>query len=212
MKKNILHIIILSFVCVIVQAQVKVTTPEGTYNGDKAFSDFVLGKILYESYKFKSTEAYKKARLEGIEMISRSAESGCAPAQYYLGTIYLNDTLIKDYNKAIGFLKESAYQRNNNAIEQLDKLGEEYEIALNYQLWAKVIAICLFVLIYLILSIIAHRKISNSKLITLNHKKRLKRLTWLIPYFGALVGFSRHKKIIIPLDEENIEWVNESFN
>lgn len=212
MKKNILHIVIFSFVCLFGQAQVTVTTSEGTYYGDEAFSDYTLGIILYESYKYTSVEEYKRSRLKGIEMISRSAESGYAPAQYYLGKIYLNDTLIKDYNKAIGLLKESAFQRNTDAIKLLDRLGVEYEIAIDYQFLTKVIAICLLVLFYLILSIVAHRKILKSKLITSNHKTRLKRLTWLIPYLGALIGVYKQKRIITPLNRESIEWINESFN
>lgn len=212
MNRNILHLIILSFICMLGQAQIKVTAHEGTYYSDKAFSDYALGTILYESYKYKSLEEYQKDRLEGIEMITRSADNGYAQAQYYLGTIYLNDTLIKDYNNAVRLLKKSAYQRNSDAIALLDRLGEEYEIAINYQFRIKVIAICLLVLIYLVLSIISYRKIAKSKLITLNHKKRLRTLTWLIPYLGAIIGLYRHKKIVTPLEKKNIEWINESFN
>ncbi len=212
MKKNILHIIIFLLINSVGFSQVEITTQYGTYRMDEASSDFILGKIIYESYKYKEPEEYKKDRIKAIEMITKSAESGYAPAQYYLGVIYLNDTLINDYNKAIALLKKSAYQRNNDAIELLNRLGEEYEVAINFQFWIKIVAISLLVLIYLVLSMIAHRKIGKSKLITLNHKKRLKKLTWLMPYFGALFGLFRYKKFNVPLDNESINWINESYD
>ncbi|MFC0878962.1 hypothetical protein ACE01N_20375 [Saccharicrinis sp. FJH2] len=212
MKRNILHIIIFLLISPVGFAQVEITTQEGTYKMGKASSDFILGKIMYESYKYTEPEKYRKDRIKAIEMITESAESGYAPAQYYLGTIYLNDTLIHDYNKAIGFLKKSAYQRNNDAIKLLDSLGEDYEVAINYQFWIKIFVISLLVLIYFLLSLIAHRKIGKSKLITQNHKKRLKKLTWLMPYFGSLIGLFNNKKVIQPLDNESIEWINRSFD
>ncbi len=212
MKRNILHIIIFLLISSVGFAQVEITTQEGTYKMDKASSDFILGKIMYESYKYTEPEKYRKDRIRAIEMITKSAESGYAPAQYYLGEIYLNDTLINDYNKAIGFLKKSAYQRNDDAIKLLNRLGEEYEVAINYQFWIKILVISLLVLIYLVLSFTAHRKIGKSKLITLNHKKRLKKLTWILPYFGALFGLLKYDKVIVPLDNENVDWINGSYN
>jgi hypothetical protein len=67
-------------------------------------------------------------------------------------------------------------------------------------------------LMYLILSFVAQRKISKSTLITFRHKKRLKILNWLLPYYGALNGIYNQKKIVIPLDKENIGWIINSFN
>ena len=211
MKTNIQHIIILLFISTIGYTQVKVTGPEGTYLMDKAFSDYALGKIMYESYKYTAPEEYKNARIKAIEMITRSAESGYSPAQFYLGTIYLNDTLVKDYKIGVELLKKSAYKRNNDAIALLERLDEEYEVAVDYQFWYRIIVISLSMLLYLIFSLLVHRKISKSSLITQKHKKRLKAIVWLMPYIGAIIGIYKHNKIVIPLDREDINWVRNSF-
>ena len=212
MKKNTLQIILFFLINSVGFGQIQVTNQDVSYKLNKASSDFVVGKILYESYKYTEPEKYKKDRVNAIEMITRSAESGYAPAQYYLGLIYLNDTLINDYNKGVKLLKKAAYQRNYEAIELLNILGEEYKVATNYEFWIKIFAISFLVLIYFMLAIIAHRRIAKSKLITHSNKKRLKKLTWLIPYLGALLGLLRHKKVVVPLDNESIDWINDSFN
>lgn len=212
LKTNILHIILFSFITSTGYAQVEITTPDGTYQLDKAFSDYTIGVILYESYKYKEPEDYKKVRIDAIEMITKSADAGYSPAQFYLGTIYLNDSLIRDRQKGIVLLKKSAYQRNADAIDLLDKLGEEYEIAIDYPFLYKTVGISLAVLIFLIFSILTHVKISKSRYITKKYKKRLIIIVWFLPYFGGIIGLLRQRKIIIPLDKENIDWIRNCFD
>jgi len=184
-------------------------TTETTYYVDDNAVNFVMGKMLYESKGY--SDNYEKDRIEGINLLTKSANGGLSDAQYYLGTIYLNDTLIQDKNKAIELLRKSAYQGNEDAILLLDRLGVDYQVKIDYKLWCRIGIFSFLALLYLALSLLAYFRVSKSNMITLNHKKRLKYLLWILPYFGAILGMAKSKKILIPLDSEKRDWIANSF-
>lgn len=208
---HIFYFLLLFLFCEIGNAQVIVTTDEGTYILDKAFSDYSTGVIMYESYRYSNPEDYKNDKIKAIELLTNSADSGYAPAQYYLGTIYLNDTLLKDYKKSIELLKKAAYHRNIDAEELLDKMGIKYEVAIDYEAIIKFWLLLISLSSYFILSFIAHIRIRKSDFITEKNKKRLKMLIWFVPYIGAIYGAINSKKMKILLNKKEIDWITNCF-
>jgi len=174
-------------------------------------TEYILGVIEYER-RYGSEIEKAESRKSGFQRIMNEADRGYSDAQHYLATIYLTDTIYLDSIEAIELLKKSAFQRNNKAIKKLDELGvEDYQVQIDYKFWKRIGAISVFLLIYLILSIIASRKIKKSDYLTKRIKKKLNRQVWLFPLIGAIIGSRKANKLITPIDEEDIKWIIYSF-
>ena len=174
--------------------------------------DYIMG-IVYYNKKYGTDLENAQSRERGFQIIKNAADKGSAYAQYYLATIHLSDTLHIDSLRAIELLKKSAFQRNQKAIKKLDELNVlEYEVQLDYRFWKRIVIFGFILFLYFILSLLASKKIGASSFLTTQYKKDLKKQVWLFPFVGALIGYRKSNKIIIPIDLEDLKWVIQSFD
>ena len=91
-----------------------------SYRIYKIVSDYAIGVVLFESYKYTDSSEYLESRNLGLRNIRSSADSGYAPAQNYLGNLYLTDSILKNEKLGLELLKKAAFQLDQDAIQSLD--------------------------------------------------------------------------------------------
>ena len=182
------------------------------FSGLISQSTYFLGRLQYER-KFGTEEEIRLSRIEGYQLIKEDSDNGFSGAQYYLATIHLSDPNYIDSLYAIELLKKSAFQRDVDAIAKLDELGvTDYIVPLDYRYWSRIALFAALILSYLLLSAVAHRKVNLSTMITQGAKRELRKLIWFLPIIGALIGLFKAKRIVQPIDEEDVQWVINSFS
>jgi len=174
--------------------------------------DYILGKIEYEQ-RYGTEQEKELARLSGYQSIKKDSDKGHSEAQYYLATIHLSDPIYLDTLQAIELLKKSAHQRNKNAISKLDELKiTDYIVPIDLNYWKRTGLITVFIFGYLLLSAIAYKRVNLSSYLTRQAKRELKGLIWFLPVVGALIGIKRSNRLIQPINDEDINWVANSFS
>lgn len=183
----------------------------------KDATDFAMAMVLFNSYRYLTPEAYKKKRAEALWRMENSASNGLATAQYFLGHLYLTDSLIRDQDKGVALLKKAAYQGNKDAMSLLDERGVAYEIG---RVAEKKTSsgnmsrsmILLFSIGQIGLAVLAHYKVALSGSMTKRRKKNNHYLAWLLPVFGPVMAIRNAGPLLIPLKTEDMNWIEGSMN
>lgn len=180
---------------------------------NKAISDYAIGVVLFESYKYTSIEKYKENREVALRKLHYSAKCGLPQAQYYLGNLYLSDSIINNKTKGIKWLKKAAFQRDPEAMQALNDLHIEYSmISIEEDTPQSVTLLYCLIPLHLMFAFLGHVRVTKSELMTPKRKKYHFKSTWLIPVIGAFQAIRSSKKMIIPLNPKDADWIQQALN
>jgi hypothetical protein len=195
-------------------SQLSYTDEKGkSYRINKIVSDYTIGVILFESYKYTDSSEYIDNRNLGLKNIKSSADLGYAPAQNCLGNLYLTDPILKNEKIGLELLKKAAFQLDQRAIQSLERLGVDYKTLPIYKRISKLnISLILLLLGHITLASFGHSKINKSRFMTNNRKKSTRYINWLLPIFGSVYSIHYSKRLIKPLDQESMEWIKEAID